>query len=344
MPEEKDVLWNNFEKHLLNESLTKQRREKLLTMYRMVKRGVRKPYEELTREDIEAFLDDLNRNNFQRIDGRNLSGSTKCDMKRFLKQFFKWYKGNNEFYPKEVAWIKARINKDEMPEEKPVISVEEVHKLANSFNKIELRLLVLLLFDSGFRISEMLSVKKKDITFEEYDEGKKCFWINCNQSKTEKRKIPIPLFTEEIQAFVNSFSFKEMNEDDLVFKVSYPSFLQNLRMKSINVLGRKISPHALRHSSATYYAREFDGNMNILADRYGWTYSSDQLKTYIRRSGAYQKMGAKKVYTNEVLKVKEENAILKEAIQRMAKQMKELALKVEDYNQKKETQLFVHLD
>ena len=157
--------------------------------------------------------------------------------------------------------------------------------------------------------------------------------MQCNESKTEKRKIPIPLFTEDLKAFSNSSYYQNLKDDDIIFKISYDYFLRKIKENSIRLFNDKkdekkpkvvISPHALRHSSATYYAREFDGNMNLLAERFGWTYSSRELRTYIRRSGAYQKAGAKKIFTNEVMKIKEEMAMLKEQYDEILPLMDEL--------------------
>jgi len=318
-------LWEKFENHLLNDGVTKIRIEKLKSMFKVVERGLNKDFEKITRDDLEKLVTAMHRNRFRKVDGKEFSGSTKSDIKKFLKQFFKWYKGDNEAYPKEVSWIRSRISKDELPKEKSVISMGDAVSLANSFHKIETRILVLVLFDGGFRIQEMLSMTKKDVTWEEYDETQKCFWIQCNQSKTERRKIPIPLFTEDVKDFFNSSYFKNLKDTDLVFPISYAYFLRKLEENSKSLLKLKISPHCLRHSSATHYAREFDGNMVMLAERYGWTYSSKELRTYIRRSGAYQKAGAKKVFTNEVMRVKEENNELRKEVDRIKSYLKEIA-------------------
>ena len=292
------------------------------------------------RKDIEIFINDLNRDKFTKLNGAKYTGSSKADIKKFLRQFYKWFKGDNEFYPKEVSWIKSRIRKDEQPKEKPVLSIKDITKFSGSFDNIKYKTLVLMLFDSGFRIQEMMSVKKKDLTFEKYSGEEKCFWVMCNESKTLTRKVPVPLFTEDIQMFVNSSGYKSLRQDDFIFPQNYDSIRLSFRAKSLKLFEKIITPHALRHSSATYYSNEYDGNMNLIASRYGWSFSSKELKTYIRRSGAYQKAGAKKIYENEVVKMKEQvrklenkNKIINEALLVFAK------LNLEDISKEKKKQL-----
>jgi len=292
-----DEVWKKYECNLLNQGISQKRILKLSYMYKTISRGLKKPLKEVTRQDVEDFVSKLHRNKFHREDGGVYSGSSKADIKKFLKQFYKWLLGEGETYPKQVSWLRTNISKDEKPKEKPTLSYDEVIKLANGFKKIEYRLLVLILFDSGFRIGELLSVTKKDITWEDFDRETKCFWINCNQSKTIVRKIPIPLFTEDIQNFINSSYYKGLNDNDKVWNLSNSAINDGLKRVAKEVLKKdRISPHALRHSSATYYSKVYDGNMNLIGERYGWSFNSDELKTYIRRSGAYQKAGAKKVY------------------------------------------------
>ena len=315
---EQKVLWTKYENYLMQSGVSKNRIDKLKFVFNTLERGLGTDFEKITKEKVEEFVAALHRNTFKKLDKKHFSGSTKSDIKKFLRQFYKWYKGENSFYPKEVVWIRTRISKEELPKEKPILKIDEVVQLANTFSKIEFRILVLLLFDSGFRIQEMLSVTKKDITWEEYDEQQKCFWVQCNESKTLTRKIPVPFFTEDLKSFFNSSYFQSLKDNDKVFKISYPYFLGRLKENSYKLFKVKISPHSLRHSSATYYAKEFDGNMNLLAERYGWSYSSDELRTYIRRSGAYQKAGAKKVFTNDVMRIREENEVLKELVSKLS--------------------------
>ncbi|MFH1916859.1 MAG: tyrosine-type recombinase/integrase [Nanoarchaeota archaeon] len=318
---EPDALWLSFKRrYIQNKGLTKLRIDKLLQMYGTCNRGIGKPLDQANREDIERFVDALHEDRFVQVDGDPYSGSSKSDIKKFLKQFYKWLRGDGEFFPPEVRWIKTNIGKDEKPKEKPVINKEEALLLAKRFTKTQYRILTLLLFDSGFRISEMMSVKKRNITFDAYDDQhNKCFWVTCTESKTELRTIPVPLFTKELSDYFNSTAYNTLDDDAELFNISYECFNKMLKRYSVELFNKKVSPHALRHSSATLYSRLLDGNMNEIAQRYGWSLASQELKTYIRNSGAYQKSTAKKVYSNEVLKLRDENVSMREELDAIKK-------------------------
>lgn len=311
-------LWEKYNSNALNEGLSQKRIAKLKLMFDTISRGLG-DLNKAQREDIEAFVDKLHKDKFTRLNGSPYSGSSKSDIKKFLKMFYKWLKGDNEVYPLEVRWIKTRIAKDEKPKEKEILSIKEVVKLSKSFKELEFKILTLLLFDSGFRISELLTAKKRNIKWEEYQDGKKCFWIECTESKTFPRKVPIPLFTDEIKAYLKSDIFQRLPDNMFLFNMSY-SFLHNkFRDNAKRILNKHISPHSLRHSSATYYAKELEGNAMALAQRYGWAFNSKELQTYIRRSGTYQRATAQKVYSNEISKIKEENVNLSARLEKLEK-------------------------
>lgn len=316
--------WNRYETFLRNSGISKVRIQNLFFRYQMVCYGMNKAISNATRDEIDAFVTDLHNDKITNLNGKKYAGETKGICKAFLKQFFKWFKGDNEFYPNEVRWIKTKVSKDDQAEEKAVINQEEAMKIATRFTKIEQKILTLILFDSGFRIQEALSLKKRNITWEEYDEGDSCFWVECTKSKTERRKVPVPLFTPDLQTYFNSASFLSKGNDDDVFPFSYNTYAQVLKKHGKAIVNKNISPHALRHSSATFYAREFDGNMQLIAERFGWSFSSKQLKVYIRRSGAYQKRGVKKVFSNELSKMKKENTELTERLAIMEKKFQKI--------------------
>ena len=320
-----EKLWNKFEDHLFNEQLTAKRRSKLKTMYNFVCRNLDIPLEKATRKDFEVFINNVNRDIIKKKDGGILSGSTKADIKKFLRQFFKWYKGDNEFYPKEVSWIKSRIGKDEKPKEKPIITVKQVAELSSKMKKKPIfGYLTLLLFDSGFRIAEAMSIRKKDVTWEALDDNNKCFWVGCNSSKTQLRKVPIPLFTEDIKEFMNTTYVISLSDDDLLFNVSYNVYRANLGYWTKKLFNKTLSPHALRHSSATYYKDQPGIDEFSMCDRYGWSYGSAQAKTYCRRSNKRHMHLAKTVYNSKISDIQEENKELKIQMKSLSDKMDEI--------------------
>lgn len=321
-----EEIWDKFEYHLRNEGLSQKRIKTLYSRFNAFSREL--DLKTATRKEIENWINKLNTDKIRKLNGSIVSGTTKQSWKKALKQFYKWYKGDSEFYPPEVSWIKTRIPKDEKPEEKPILELNQVVKLAQKFKKYEYKIATLILFDSGFRIQELMSCKKKDLTWDDFDNGEKCFWIKCNQSKTYVRKIPIPLFTPEIRSFFESSYFRALDDDDLLFNMHYDSY-RRLMIKYATDLFFKddknkkhITPHCLRHSSATYYAKEYSGNVPLLAQRFGWSYSAVELQTYVRKSGAYNREGAKVSFKNSVSKLQEENAKIKEEMKAIQEKLK----------------------
>jgi len=292
-------------------------------MFSVISRGLRKPLAAVDRQDIERFVTALSRNEFLRENGKPYSGSTKSDIKKFLRQFYRWLFGNGEIYPPQVAWIKTRIGKDERPKVKEVLQLEEVRAVATYFRKPVYTAFVYLLFDSGFRVRELLSVRKSDLLWEDYKGNNKCFWVRCNSSKTELRKVPVPLFTKELNEFISSLYYKSLSSNDLIFPMGYSAILHGLTRVGLEVLKRPLTPHVFRHSSATYYAKLYGGNSMLLAQRFGWSFSSKELATYIRRSGVYEKEGVEKVYSNELMTLHEENQLLKESLQSVRQDLQE---------------------
>jgi|GEM_PF-3105220 len=312
-----EVLWTRFETHLLNDGLTKKRIEKLRFMFLAAERGLPKGFENSERADIEDLVERLSRNRFRRSDGQQYSGSTKSDIKRFLKQFYKWLRGEGTYFPKEVAWLKTRIGKDERPVEKMVITEDQARALAAQFKQPQLGILTLLLFDSGFRIDEMLSVQRRDLTKETIEDIGEIWFIQCRRSKTYPRRVDVPLFTDDIARFVNTAAIMGMKPEDQLFPVEYATYLKTLHHHSITLFGKAISPHALRHSSATNYASLYKGDRVKLAERFGWSYSAQELDTYVRRGAARQRESAKIVTSNEVVKLQQDNKSLREKLDRL---------------------------
>ena len=90
---------------------------------RLFAKYMNKDFDKVSKEDIENLV--------SHIQQQELSVRTKCCYKVILKRFYKWLKGHDEEYPKEVKWIIGNIKRSEMklPSEGDLLNEEEVKML-----------------------------------------------------------------------------------------------------------------------------------------------------------------------------------------------------------------------
>lgn len=319
-----EELWMLFNtQYIQNNGLTQKRLAKLTSMYKLLSKGLKTPIDAATKDDLVDFVDRLNSGQIKRENGEPYKGNTKSDIKKFLRMLYKWRRGDGVTFPPEIAWLKTRIAKDEKPTPEAILTQTDAVRLARSFTQAEYRALVLLLYDSGFRIDEMMSVQKQDLSWEEFEPGKWCWWISCNRSKTYTRKVDVQLFTDEISAFANSTYYKSLNDTDLIWPVTYTAIAKNLKKHGKEVLNRpEIHPHLFRHSSATLYAEIYDGNVINLSQRFGWSYTASEMQVYIRKSKGMKRLSANKGYENQVIKLNQRIGELEGEMQDMKKAFK----------------------
>ena len=313
-------LWEDFTTEGM-QGASKKRINKLRCLFVRIDLKLKQPLSTATKKNIKQFIIELENDSILKKNGEPYSAESKSDFKKFFKQFYKWYKGDGMDYPDQVKWLSVKVPKDQKPEPKIAITKEQAERLANGFKKIELKIMTLILFDSGFRIDELLSMKKKDLFWSEYDEDKdgvkKCFWVKCNRSKTNIRIIPIPLFTSDVESFFNSSYYSGLEEDELIFKVPYRSYSIGLKRISGLLLHKHVTAHILRHSSATYYYGACHGDSKLMNDRYGWGYSSPMIGTYAKADKTYQKQASRYVFSNSNKEIELENKDLKERITKL---------------------------
>lgn len=150
-----------------------------------------------------------------------------------------------------------------------ILSRKEIQTILDSIENLKHRLLISLSYSAGLRVSEVVSLKIKDIDFEEMT-------IHIRQGKGKKDRISI--LSEKLSAELSKLiSQKEKNE--LVFeserggklstRTAQKIFEQSLKKSNIK---KDASFHCLRHSFATHllengtdvrYVQELLGHANI---------------------------------------------------------------------------------
>ena len=121
------------------------------------------------------------------------------------------------------------------------ISFEKIKEALLKANEEE-RIIILLLYGLGLRISELSSLKK-DIVSKE--------WVRIEGKGSKTREIPIlPIIKRELVKYINIYNPKEylferdgekLSENSLRYKIT----------KSFKRIGIKVTPHQLRHSFAS---------------------------------------------------------------------------------------------
>jgi integrase len=93
---------------------------------------------------------------------------TKHDYKVTFKRFYKWLRKTEEGYPEEVRWIKTTMknNSRKLPEE--ILTEAEVKRMIEVADHPRDKTLVFVLYESGCRIGELLSMKIKNVQFDKY--------------------------------------------------------------------------------------------------------------------------------------------------------------------------------
>jgi len=123
-----------------------------------IARYTKKSFDRMDKRDIEALV--------KRIQNDGYSPRTIADHLTAIKTFWKWLEGKGEVYPEKVAWIKPKHNsrKVRLPEE--LLTKEDIDGLVEAACNVRDKAFISLLYDSGCRIGELLTLRIKHVEFD----------------------------------------------------------------------------------------------------------------------------------------------------------------------------------
>jgi site-specific recombinase XerD len=131
-----------------------------------------------------------------------------------------------------------------------VLSQEEVVRLFDEIQNPKHSLMVRLMYSAGLRISELVSLRVKDLVF-----GKDFGWVRKGKGRKDRLFVLSARISSELHSFVLA---KGLGIDDYVFKgrkghITTRSVYSIVKRASIFAgLGSRVHPHTLRHSFATH--------------------------------------------------------------------------------------------
>lgn len=302
---------------------------KYLGILRQLSSAFGKSFEEITQIDMEHFVEDLEHDKLKKRNGKPFSDATKCDIKKATKKFWKWKDGKNKAYPELVEWIDTY----ESVRDVSALRKDEIERMVDLASSIRNKALIMVLFDSGARIEELLNVRlKPEHVF--WKDDAKCFKIRLEYSKTKPRTISVPLCTRYLEQWLRVHPGKD-NSLAQLFPMKYAAVKMTLNRLGKRALGKRVAPHMLRHSSVTYYAPRLK-NRYQLCYRYGWAMSSKVVDRYLDREGIMEEETPVLIKTDEIgtvnkenSKLKEELSLLRETNSQVMGQLNELKVKLE---------------
>ena len=267
---------------------------------------------------MENLVHKLECDQILRENGKPYSQATKADIKKAIKKFWKWKDGNNKTYPELVEWLDT----SDPVKEIAALTRDEVEKMIEATASVRDKALLMVLFDSGARVEELLNVRlKREHLF--WNEKLKCYMIRLEFSKTKPRTISLPLSTKHLSKWLETHPGKD-NPQAQLLPMTYPALKMVVNRLGQRALGKRVTPHMLRHSSATYYANRLKSPYK-LCYRYGWTMASNMVNRYLDREGIIEEETAEAVKTDEISRMNKENSGLREEICHLREGHDELA-------------------
>ena len=239
----------------------------------------------------------------------NISPRTVEDYKQAIRKYYKWKLSDREFQ-KRVQWIKVRGNSvNRLKKSEEMVSVDEMHKLIENCISVRDKALFSLLYDSGCRVGEILTLRIRDLQNDQWGT------VLHVSGKTGERMVRIvgdsvPYLREWVQQHP-----KANNPDSMVFvstsaqaysePMNYPEMARALnRAKRRAGITRRIHPHLFRHTRASILASRVAEAP--LESQMGWIHGSRQTRTYVHLSAKDQDMAILKAYG---IKPEEDNVV-----------------------------------
>lgn len=286
--ESKDILEENkviilkFKEHMSCENLQDPTITRSLITCIELDKLLKKPFSEANKDDIKRVVAHLNE---RQANGKYLAEETKKKFKIMLRKLFRCIRNIDEkgVYPEEVKWITISLpkNSKKLPEE--LLTEEEIKLIIQNCKSLRDKALIATLAESGCRISEVGKLRLKCVSFEEY--GARL----TVDGKTGMRKILVINCVPYLQEWINRHP-DNTNLSSFLWCDSKKRLLSYTRMANIlkaaaNGAGikKKIYPHLLRHTRATFMAsimKEAE-----MKSYFGWGQDSKMCAIYIHMNG-----------------------------------------------------------
>lgn len=239
-----------------------------------------KPFTEITKSEIEDYF--LHRRQI-------VSQTTTHNNFIAIRNLYNFLRRDNNIPENLFENIKTKQPKNRLPVDELIIP-EDVKSLVDSANTQRNRALVMLLWDSGARIGEILGLNINHASFDKYGA------VLIVSGKTGMRRIRLIDSVPDLQLWLNQHPDRDNPQAPLFvtdrkqggqFKRLDPQSVNTLLIGLAEKAGikKKVHPHAFRHGRLTDLAKQGFNEMELRIFA-GWEKSSAMPATYLHLSGA----------------------------------------------------------
>jgi site-specific recombinase XerD len=249
------------------------------TLKRLVK-TINKDIKQVNKVDILTYFNDLTKKH-------RLKESTAELEKIIIKQFYK-YLFDDEL-PKFWKGIKNNPSAFKSDKHNDILTQEEVFRMIDVCTNSEHKALISILYDTGARINELLSLNIGDV----FNDGEQVSLKirNLEGNKTGEREIKIPLIisAKYLLNWLEDHPLKHSNDSPLFTSRCHRTYNQRLTRegtygllqetaKKVGIT-KHIDNHLFRHSRATDLDKK-GYPQSMMCVRFGWTRNSAMLRKY----------------------------------------------------------------
>jgi len=169
--------------------------------------------------------------------------------------------------------LKNPINNFNIPNPKKhkilpkILSKEDIQKIINLNTNLKHRLIIKILYSSGLRLQELIDLKRNDIDFD-----RNLIFVKSGKGKKDRFTLLSQEIKLDLLKYYSSFNFKTDYVLEGRNKKYSKKSVQKILESSGKKIGKKITPHMLRHSFATHllesgvdirYIQELLGHSNV---------------------------------------------------------------------------------
>jgi len=215
---------------------------------------LKKDFELADENDLQNFL----------LSMENLKPETKRTRFNCLRVFLR-YIGKGD-----IVKIKIKQAKPNIPK---ILTKEDVQKMIDSCSSLRNKTFIGVLYESGCRIGEILSLKVENIAFDVYGA------ILIVSGKTGQRRIRIIGYSTWLEEIV-----KNKTKFERVFDFYYTRAREIIQQACYRArINKRVYPHLFRHSRATHLAKHL--TESELREFFGWGKNSKMAGLYVHLSG-----------------------------------------------------------